>query len=209
MNYSEVKDLALGYSDRSDDATVNNIDNFLKIVEARVNKKLKTQKMGSESSIPVVADQLKYDLPSDYAGLREIVVTDGDSKKTGHIVTPERMTSMQDDPSESVDPSNEGFYYLIIADQLKIYPAQDDTASIDLVYYKKVTPLTATEDDNWLSSDHPDCYVFGLVVEISAFVKDGDAKAAWDVRFKESMLDIHTDDAKSRWGGTPMQMRVE
>ncbi|MCK4704121.1 MAG: hypothetical protein KAT90_01460, partial [Gammaproteobacteria bacterium] len=199
MNYTEIKSLALGYADRSDTATVNNVDNFLKIVEARVNKKLKTQKMGTESSIVVVADQLKYDLPSDFAGLREIVVTDGTSKKTGHLVTPERMTSMQDDPSESVNPNNEGFYYLIIADQLKIYPAQEDTASIDLVYYKHVAPLTSTEANNWLATNHPDCYVFGLVVEISAFVKDADAKALWDSRFIESMFDIHTDDAKSRW----------
>lgn len=208
MNYSEVKSLALGYADRSDTATSDRVDDFLKIVEARVNKKLKTQGMESRSSTPCVADQLLYDLPADFTGFREVLVTSGTAKKTGTLVTPERMAALQNTPEASTIPDSDSFSYLIIADQLQIYPSQADTSTLDLVYYKRVPALTSSATENWLSTDNPDCYVFGLVVEISVFVKDAPAAAAWDTRFENSMLDIKTDDAKNRWSGTPMQVRT-
>jgi hypothetical protein len=209
MNYTEIKDLALGYADRTDPATVNQIENFLKIIESRVNKKLKTQKMGSVTSQPCVVDQIIYSLPTDFAGLRDVKIVDGDSKKTLSLATPEHLTLLQDDPNSIiVDPSLDNGYYAIIADKINIYPTQKDTASLDLVYYKKVPSLNSVDTTNWLAENHPDCYVFGLVVEISAFVKDSVAKDLWEARFKESMLDLHLDDSRSRWSGPPMQVRA-
>jgi len=208
MNYTEIVDLALGYADRTDAGTTGNVDLFLKVVEARVNKKLKTQKMGSRNSQPCVVDQTLYDLPADFSGLRDIKIVDGSSKKTLSLTTPEHLNMLEDNPnSVIVDPSLDDGYYAIIADQVQIYPSQKNTATLDLVYYKKVPSLNSSDTTNWLTDNNPDCYVFGLVVEISAFVKDTVAKDLWDVRFKESMLDIHLDDARSRWSGPPMQVR--
>lgn len=209
MNYSEVVALALGYADRDDPEVTDQVDGFLKIVESRVNKKLKTLSMGSRDSQPCITDQTLYDLPADFAGLRSIKIVDGDSKKTLSLATLEKLDRLEDNPNSiAVDASMSEGYYAIEAGQIRVYPSQEDTATLDLVYYKKVPNLNATDSTNWLADENPDCYVFGLLVEISSFVKDPDAKAIWDGRFKESMLDIHLDDARSRWSGTPMQIKV-
>ena len=212
MNYAEVYAAAYGYADRSDTETTSQTANFLRIVEARVNKRLKTQEQGSKNSTPCVAGQVEYALPSDFAGLRDIKVVENDRKKTLIFVTPEKMDAIEDSQHGiAIDTASSAGYYTIVANQIQIYPAQNTGASLDIIYYKKVPELTDTapDDTNWLSESHPDCYVFGLLVEINAFVKDADAKALWDDRFKEAMLDIHLDDQRSRWSGPPMQMRTE
>jgi len=211
MNYSEIVALGLSYSDRDDIETANRVDDFLRVVESRVNKKLKTQKMGSRTALPIVLNQTEYDLPADFSGLREIKVVDGDRQRTMQLVTPEFMASVKDEPGASfavTDPSFATSYYAIIADKLNIYPPQNPSGTLDLVYYKRVPALTSAAPNNWLSDDNPECYTFGLVVEISAFAKDAEATGIWDGRFKESMQDIHMDDQVSRWGGTPMALRI-
>ncbi len=209
MNYSEIVNAAINYSDRKDVETAASIDDFLKIVEARVNKKLKTQKQGSRSSIPIVTSQVLYSLPVDFAGLRDISIKSADRKRTLKFTTPEGMNNLEDNPTPLFqDPALQDAWYSIIADQIQIYPPQKDTDTIELVYYKIVPNLNATDTNNWLSDNHPDCYTFGLLVEISAFAKDAEATGLWDSRFKESMTDIHLDDAKTRWSGPPLYVQV-
>ena len=209
MNYTTIKETAYGYADRADVDTLAMYESFLRIVEARVNKKLKTQAQGSRQATACVTDQTEYDLPAQFAGLRDINVTDGNGGKvTMHLVTPEVMNGLRDGNSASL-ANNYDISYCILADEIEIWPAQPETSLINFVYYKQVPALNSTTQPiNWISVDHPDCYVFGLMVEISAYVKDAEAKALWENRFKESMLDIHLDDAKSRWSGAPMQMKV-
>jgi len=209
MNYTEIVALAISYSDRTDATTASEVDGFLRVVESRVNKKLKTQKMGSRSSLPIVNDQRIYDLPSDFAGLRDIKILDGAREKTVQLATPEFISGLADNPSfVQQDPQFGTSFYSIVADKLEIFPPQKDTGTIDIVYYKRVPELTSGAANNWLSDDNPECYVFGLVVEISAYAKDAEAVAAWDMRFKESMNDIHIDDQTTRWGGPSMAVRI-
>ena len=59
-----------------------------------------------------------------------------------------------------------------------------------------------------MSIDNPDTYLYGLMVEISSFVKSAEAKAIWDERFKESMVDINQEDGSIRWSGTALQTRL-
>ena len=50
--------------------------------------------------------------------------------------------------------------------------------------------------------------IFGLLVEINAFVKDASTAAAWDQRFKEALAEIKEDDQISRWSGPPLVIRT-
>jgi len=80
---------------------------------------------------------------------------------------------------------------------------------IEIVYYQKLVPLTSLATTNWLSASHPDVYTFGLLVEISSFVKDAEAKALWDARFMDAVAAIQTDDDRIRWSGTPLTIRCQ
>lgn len=203
MNYTEIIDMALGYADRTDTEVTSRMDSFLRIVESRTNRPLNTQKMVSRVSIESVTDQEYYGLPADFDGLRDIEVSPVGG---GKITTPKYHSPEQLNNREGVKFND--IAYAIIDDQLRIHPAQTEQF-IQLVYYQNLPELSPGTPNNWLSDLYPDCYVFGLCVEINAFVKDAETANMWDARFKESVASIQSNDRDTRWSGTALQMRIE
>ena len=208
MNYEDIIATALSYSDRESDAELpSKLDNFLRIVESRIDRVLKVQRMTVRTLITTVENQEYYGLPDDFAGLRDIEIRSQDEdgvaskgRTTLKYLSPEQMNNLA-----NVGTSN--IFYAIIANQLQLTPTQDDKV-LELVYYRKLPNLTSADNTNWMSEDNPDSYIFGLMVEISAFVKNAESTALWDSRFKTSLAEIDFDDSITRWSGTAMQMRI-
>ena len=204
MNYDEIKALALSYADRKDAEVSNNIDNFLRMVESRANRFLKTMDMSTRSILLMEEGQEYFPLPSDFNGLRDIEIQPVGSiaRCTLKYMSPEQLNN------EASGSSGSEIYYTLIADQIQLVPTQPAGTTLEIVYYRRLIPLTSISPNNWMSNIHPDCYNAGLMVEISAFVKDAMATELWNNRFSEALDAIQTDDADSRWSGTALQTRV-
>jgi len=207
MNYADIVDTALSFADRADAEITSRVDKFIKMVESRVNRKLKTRKMSVRSQIVTEDDKEYYGLPSDFAGLRDIEMTDAGSieRETLTYATPEQMNALTE--RTILAGENAKIYYTIIADQLQIHPRQD-ARIMEIVYYQRLPNLNSSDTTNWLGDYAPDCYIFGILTEISAFVKDANAAKLWDDRFVGALNELDRDDIDERWSGTPMQMRV-
>jgi len=183
---------------------MGNIDNFLSIVEARVNVILATRKMTSRAVLTCDITKEYYGLPPDYNGLRDIEISDlvtGMSRITPGYLNPEQMNNQSSYGGHKI-------YYTILVDQVQITPKQDNSKQIEIAYYRNIPPLDSANPNNWLGDVNPDCYVFGLLVEISAFVKDMEAAKMWASRFKEATDNIQDNSDKDTWSGTPLQIRV-
>lgn len=204
MNYTEIVATAIAYADRDGSTEVeSNMDNFLRIVEARINKTLKVQEMTARANLVTVADQEYYALPSDFRGMRDIEIRDSltaRARETLQYVSPDVLNAYSGD-ADSTSP----IVYSIIANQLQIMPPQDSKI-LEMIYYRKVPALTSSADSNWLSEENPDCYIFGLLVEINSFVKDAEAKVLWEERFMQSVAEIQANDYITRWSGPPMMI---
>lgn len=206
MNYSEIVDMALSYSDREDTEVSDRMDQFIFIVESRINKKLKVADMSARATIDLSLadpDQEIFALPSDFGGLRSVKISE-EKQRTLTYVNPEQLSNRK---SKGSFGANQRIYYNIVAKELHIYPPQT-TGNIEITYYQKIDPLTAINTNNWISDDSPECYIFGILVEITSFTKDADAMAIWNGRFTECIDDIETDDQKTRWSGTPLQIHA-
>ena len=204
MNYSEVVAATQAYSDRSDPATVANMDIFLRMVEARVNRLLRTEEMCLAYDIPTVKDQAEYALPSDYAGMRSISLeTDGAIQPLVYI-NPELTDWQVDNESYS-----ESLYYTLRAKEIVLMkPPADSSSSIRINYFRKVPDLTSVANTNWLADMHPDVYVSGMMVEVSAFIKNKEAADSWNDRFSAAMDEVISANWNHKWSGTPMTIMV-
>lgn len=203
MNYSEIVDLALSYEDRTDAEVSSRIPNFLRIVESRVNRSLKTMGMCVRTRTATVEGQEYYALPEDYEGMRDIEIKDAlvsTSRTTLQYATPDYINNLGNISGLG------GVYYTIVANQIQIAPVQAGGKILEIIYYRKLIPIDTTFPENWLSISNPDAYIFGLMVEISAFLKDLPAKQLWDERFKEALNDIQINDTSQRWAGTSMKV---
>lgn len=207
MTYDEIVEAIMSYSDRRDAETAGKIDTFLRVTEARTNKNLEVRQMSFRASIAMVVDQEYYGLPPDFNGLRDIEMSEGGGDKnriTLSYLSPEQMN---DKNANNINYALSGIFYTIIANQIQIYPTQDDTKQMEIVYFKTLTPLDSVNTTNWLSESSPDCYIFGALVELSAWTKDPTSLQIWDTRFKECLNDITVQDASQRWSGTSLRVR--
>lgn len=212
MNYTDIKELALSYADREDPEVIDRIDNFIEIVEARINRQLKVGDLSNRAIIDldemdIEENQEYFGLPPDFGGLRTIEMQTSDTlkRRTMKYINPEQMSNLVTSVANS-KPGTQ-VYYSIVAQQLQINPPQD-TGVIEILYYQKLVPLTAAAPTNWLGDINPDCYVFGILVEIGAFTKDKDAAELWDIRFRAAVEEIDTEDAENRWSGPPLEMKL-
>ncbi len=199
MNYTQIVDTALSYSDREDLEVTSRIDLFMRIVESRMSNELEVGGQALRALINTVTDQVYYGLPADFSALRDIQVQalDGTEKETLSYLTPEQMNTV-DSGSKLAGP-----YYTLVAGQLQIFPTQKDKA-LEVIYYARIPELTSTATTNWVSELNPQSYIFGLLVEINAFVKDAGATSIWEQRFMAELKSIKQHDSRSRWSGTPL-----
>ena len=201
MNYADIVNLTLGYADRQDTEVTSRIDLFMRVTEARVNRVLMTLDMSNRAKTPMDANTEYYSLPTNYSVMRSIKVinnTNSASRVTLLQVNPEQMANLVNN-GETQFPC-----YTIISGNIHVQPFYDSDHSLEIDYFQTLPPLSSSVTTNWLSDSNPDAYVFGLLVEINSFVKDGEATALWDGRFQQAMSEITLNDAKSTWSGTSL-----
>lgn len=201
MNYSDIVDTALAYADRTDSTEVaSRIDKFLRVVEARVNRVLQTRMQSKRAQIVTTEGQEFYGLPDDFAGLRDIEIVVDNNRQTLQFMAPEALSLHIN--SSGVTPA-----YTIIGNSIRVWP-QGGNQVIEILYYQRIIPLSSTATENWLSKISPDAYIQGLLVEINTFVKDADAAALWDGRFRQTLADMELEDSWDRWSGPTMSVRL-
>ena len=204
MLYSEIVTTAIAYSDRASDPEVTaNIDLFLRLVEAPVNRLLTTQKMAFKAQTSTVINQEFYALPSDYLSMRSVRLWDTvniTSRRTLSLLSPE----LADNQSRFPDG---GFYYNVSGNNIQLLPIPTAIQVLEMEYYARIIPLDTVNTSNWLSNLHPDVYINGLLVEINSFVKDAQAATLWGERFKDSLSQIRVQDKTALFSGTPLQTR--
>jgi hypothetical protein len=208
MNYTEIKDMALGYSDRQDTEITGKMDLFLKMVESKINRALETQPMIATVQTVLVDNVFEYTLPTDFLSIKDIKIVNTDNENYSYpmeMASPERVTTFRLDGSDQR-------IYAIIGNTVQICSNPYD-ATLNLVleisYYQKLPALTSGATTNWVSNSHPDAYIFGLMVEINAYVKDAEATMLWENRFNSVLSEITAQDIRYIWGGPTLKIKVE
>lgn len=209
MDYTEIVGLAKDYSDRKQDPEiVAATDSFLRIVEAKINRKLAVQKAITTKNIKLYADQDYYDLPIDYLSASDIYfksLVDTSQRATLEYKSPAEMNTM-------IRNGDKREFYTIVGNSIRISPVPSAEFASQYVlcmdHYLRISPLSAVNPSNYISVFNIDCYLFGVMAEINAFVKDYDAFALWTGRFDKALDEIDIQNAKSVISEGPLTMRV-
>jgi hypothetical protein len=92
-----------------------------------------------------------------------------------------------DDQITKLYPSSTGTprKYNIQGPNFRFGPVPDQTYTATLTYTVKVPALTSTANNNWMMTKHPDAYLYGVLAEMSALIKDAEsAKAYWTLMYQ-------------------------
>ena len=207
MNYKEIVDAAQAYTDRYDEELVSAMPAFTRVIEGKINNALRTGDQSVRAQIYMQNGVEYYSLPCDFGGFRDVeLISPGHtSGRTLVYLAPEEMNKVNRQNNSDRRGHN---YYTIIAGQIQIAPPADGDM-LEVVYYQRLPELKRDEDSNWLTDKNPDCYIFGLCTEISAFAKDEIAFATYQQRFNGALMDITMEDQVTRWSGPALRTQVE
>jgi len=207
MKYQQIVDLAIAFADRQDIEVTANIDNFILLTEARINRLLKTRKQTARIYAPTRTGQEYYCLPGDYSGMRDIQLNSKIPSQE-HKITQFNYMSPEQMNVQKGKPTGDMLYYTVIADQLEIHPTQDAGKSIEMIYYQKVPPLSKVIEENWVSKNHPDMYTAGITGEIEKFAKNYESATMWFGELSSFVSELDYADDLERWAGQALVMRT-
>ena len=173
---------------------------IVRIAEARLNRLFRTLDMEDRIHPSVITEgQDRLGLPDNWRGMRTARV----GGHTCELVTPQQLENMA---AHALDVVTGG--YCAIADQqLRFYPPLSADSDVEVLYWKAIPPLSASNASNWLLEKHPDAYLAACLAETGPFLKDDSLTALWEQKLKVITDGINRDDHNAKYGSSPLRMR--
>lgn len=201
-NYTELKADIASWLHRND--LSNEIPDFIGLAEARLGRKLSL--LDWESQVVLATVDSVITLPSDYKQMRN-VMNDGFPMV---FMTPAQFAA-EIRPGATVPPTsysqNPYAYTLLGADKIQVGTAVADGAEFTIEYIARLVKLSGANPVNWLLTYHPDLLLYGSLEAACGYIRDETAEVKWAQKFGAYMLELRREDALSRGGGAPLQIR--
>lgn len=105
-----------------------------------------------------------YELPSDFLSAKSITALTS-PRRPLEFITPSGADKLYQDRL-SGSPN----HYMVVGNILTALPYT--SSEIELVYYKSLEGLSATNDSNWLLAKNPDLYLRVVQMQAAEFIKD-------------------------------------
>lgn len=202
--YSGLKQAILLWLARPGDPLIEpSLPDIIRLFEAEAARRLQT--IGAERQEVLYPFGAQVDLPSDFVRLRTAILDNGIPLE---YVPPSG-------PWPGVSGGQPRHFTIIGGDGncgnqaiMQLSPLTGDSAPITITYRRGLPPLSDDKPTNWLLAEHPDCYLFGSLVEAEAFIGADERAAAWGQRREMAFNSIEAADQRKRWPGAPLQMHT-
>lgn len=192
-NYPDLLAAVGNWMNRAD--LTARIPEFIPLVEAKLNRLLEDPLM--EVSSTTTASGEYTALPSDFGEMVSISTGDGFLAPVGanHYAA--------FDDSVSGTPR----FYSIVNRTIAFAP-RNTTATIKMVYRRRIPSLTAASPTNWLMTLAPDCYLYGTLAQAAAYIQDEERAAMWKAAFDETIPELRMDATRRKWGAGTLRPRM-
>ena len=202
-NYGELKSELSAYLFHQ--RLANRYDNCTQLFETSVNSRLRVLPM--EAMVLLTTTSGDVALPTDYITWRTVRPT------VATITAPSSLPPYKE--LEYVHPAylppvGRGFdrLFTIEGNTFKVRPVDDRADAYELHYYGKIpTVVGANATTNWLLTEYPNAYLFGVLTELFAAQRNAEAAQLYKARRDETFQEIIQRYAMTT-GATSPQVRT-
>jgi len=202
-NYTELKTSIANWLNRSD-LTSEIQDDFIKLVEADFNSKLRVRAMVTSTDITINSETVA--LPSGFLQIRDFFILSGSTKYPLRYMTPPQMDQVKG-TSQTGLPSS----YTILGDNFRFMPKPDATYTGKLNFYKAFTSLSNSNTSNYILASHPSIYLYGALFHAANFLGGINPQQVqtWQQMYGTAMERLEQNDREDQFSGSPLQIRSE
>ncbi len=168
---------------------------FVQLTEARLNRLLEDPEM--EVTSTALASGSSTALPADFGSLVSISTGDGRLSSTGPVEFAAYDGSITGTPR----------HYVIRDGSISFWPG-NNSATISIVYRRRLPALTAAASTNWLLTLAPDVYLYGVLTQAFTWDHDEERAGIYKGAFDEAIAELRQDGTRRRWGAGPLAPRI-
>ena len=100
-------------------------------------------------------------------------------------------------------------YFTITGPDFEFYPAPDSTYEIEVIYYKTIAPLSDSNTDNFLITNHNDIYLMGTLVQAEPFLMNDERIGVWGSFLGKALEELRVSDERSQTESGTIVMRAK
>lgn len=183
--YDNLKTAIADHLDRDD--LSSHIDDFIDLAEARHKREVRIREMITRSSLTV--DSRYESLPTGYLeGISLRLLTSPVTVLT--YVNPFEMTQRR---SETTGKPT----YFTSHTQLEFDKAADQSYSGEILFYKSLTALSASDTSNDLLTRAPDAYLYGALLASAPFLLNDERMKVWGSLYEQAVESVNALDRKT------------
>lgn len=134
-------------------------------------------------------------MPEYFERARSLDLVLGDAKYNVKFKTPQQMRKLTGTgiPTE----------FTVIGTEIEFNVVPDNSYTVELQYYRKAAPLTATNQTNEVITNHYNIYLFGVLSELFSNALDTEQESRYKTKFYEAIRGANKAAKKGRYGPAP------
>lgn len=199
MNYAAFKDYLLRFLWRDGDPVLaSDLDQLIKMGEARLNRDLRVDDMTRIKRASLEADSVA--VPTDFAEMRSIYVEGVPTPL--EYVTPHGLAEAWSRTKGSrFQP-----IYSYAGDALLFCGPMSPTSPLSVVmtYYAKVPDFQGT-DASWLADNYLDLYTYACLRHTASYLRDDERVGLWKNEYDESLASVSASYTRKKYAGSPLK----
>jgi hypothetical protein len=190
MTYDSLTAIVLQYLERRDTAVVNAVPTFITLAEFEIAEQIKTlgQLQIVESAMTVSNPVLQK--PARWRKTVSMNVTVAGKKQPIFLRKYEYLKNYWPDATETGVPL---YYADTNWDHWYLAPTPADDYSFEVLYYERISPLSSTNQTNWLTQNAPNAMLFGTLLQAMPFLKN-DQRQIFQQKYSESLQALKGED---------------
>jgi len=205
--YTELKASIANWLNRSD-LTSEIADDFIKLVEADLNAKLRIRQMEQIETITI--DSETETVPTGFIAVRSLYILSNGTKYHLNYISPASLISIKGGSTSGLPRT-----YTIESDngteQFRFAPAPDSSYTGYIQYYKAFTPLSSVNASNYILASHPAIYLYGTLFHAANFIGgiDQGQSQSWLGMYQTALERLEDNDQNDSFGGSPVIQRTD
>jgi len=205
--YTELKASIANWLNRSD-LTSEIADDFIKLVEADLNAKLRIRQMEQIETITI--DSETETVPTGFIAVRSLYILSNGTKYHLNYISPASLISIKGGSTSGLPRT-----YTIESDngteQFRFAPEPDASYTGYIQYYKAFTPLSSVNASNYILASHPAIYLYGTLFHAANFIGgiDQGQSQSWLGMYQTALERLEDNDQNDSFGGSPVIQRTD
>lgn len=190
MTYDSLTSTVLQYLERKDASVVNAIPTFISLAEFEIALEIKTlgQLQVAEATTTVGNPVLQK--PARWRKTVSMNITKADTARPVFLRKYEYLKNYWPDASLTSTPE---FYADTDWEHWYLAPTPDAAYSFEVLYYERISPLSSTNQTNWLTQNAPNAMLFGTLLQAMQFLKN-DQRTVFQQKYTEALQALKAED---------------